>query len=70
SAEVPYNIACLYARHGKPDEAVLWLRQAIDKGLDDMDLIRKDPDLENIRETAFYRELVEGQGTLFSPGTQ
>ncbi len=70
SAEVPYNIACLYARHGKPDEAVLWLRQAIDKGLDDMDLIRKDPDLENIRETAFYRELVEDQGTLFPPGTQ
>lgn len=71
SAEVPYNIACLYARQGKIDEAVLWLRQAVDKGLDDMDLIRKDPDLKGIRETAFYRELVEGSRAAAPlPGSQ
>ncbi len=53
-----YNLACMYARWNKPDEAVSWLRQAIDRGFRDLDLIRKDPDLAGIRDTEFVRNLM------------
>ncbi len=59
--EVYYNIACIYARQDVADDATRWLRQAIEKGFKDMDLIRKDPDLENIRNTAYYSSLMNGR---------
>jgi tetratricopeptide (TPR) repeat protein len=69
--QILYNIACLYARQGKPDEAVSCLKQALDKGFDDIDLIRKDQDFQSLRETAFYRDLIEGaEARVPSPGAQ
>ena len=57
--DVYYNIACIYSRQDKVDEAVSWLKKAIDKGFDNWKLIRKDPDLRNIRGTEYYKELVQ-----------
>ena len=59
--EVYYNLACLYAKQDMPDESIRWLKQSIDKGFHNWDLIKKDPDLENIRKTAFVRHLMNGQ---------
>ncbi|HQO61898.1 MAG TPA: tetratricopeptide repeat protein, partial [Deltaproteobacteria bacterium] len=56
--EVEYNMACLHARQGRVDEAVRSLRAAVEKGFDDRELLRTDPDLESLRETEFYRGLV------------
>ncbi len=53
-----YNLACIYARWNKPDEAVSWLRQAIDHGFGDLDLIRRDPDLAGIKDTDYVRNLM------------
>ncbi len=57
-----YNIACIYARQNKKDEAISWLKKAIDRGFNNWVLIRTDPDLENIRRTSYYKELVERVG--------
>jgi hypothetical protein len=54
-----YNIACIYAKQKNMDESIIWLKQAIEKGFHDYVLIRKDPDLANIRNTTFVHELLQ-----------
>jgi tetratricopeptide (TPR) repeat protein len=55
---VDYNIACLYSRMGDTGEAVRLLKSAISKGFKDWKTFRTDPDLENVRNTIYYREVV------------
>ena len=56
-----YNISCLYARQNKIEESIDWLKKAIEMGYKDWNLIRTDKDLENIRSTSYYKELIGGQ---------
>ncbi len=56
--EIYYNLACLSAIQNRADESVAWLKQAIEKGFNRWDLIRKDPDLANVRSTAYVVELL------------
>jgi protein O-mannosyl-transferase len=62
--EVYYNIACLYAKQGKTDESIAWLKQSIEKGFHNWDLIKKDPDLSNIRNTTFATNLIKNHANL------
>ena len=57
--EVYYNIACIYAKQDKADESISWLKQAVEKGFSNWDLIMKDPDLVNIRDTAIIHNLIK-----------
>jgi len=54
-----YNIACLYSRQNKIKKSVLWLKKAIEKGYDNLSLIKRDSDLDNIRGSEEYVELIE-----------
>jgi len=56
--ETYYNIACLYANMGKIEESIKNLDIAIQKGFHDWSLLKKDPDLENIRDTDYYKMLM------------
>jgi len=58
-----YNLACMYARWNRPDEAISWLKQALDHGFANIDLIRKDPDLAGIRDTQFVKGLLAQEQT-------
>jgi hypothetical protein len=42
-----YNAAC--ALQGRPEEAMTWLRRALDAGFDDPELVQTDPDLDSLR---------------------
>ena len=53
-----YNTACIHAKRGRTEQAVQALEQAVARGFDNIELIRTDPDLANIRHTPYYRELV------------
>jgi tetratricopeptide (TPR) repeat protein len=55
-----YNVAVLYALQTKVEESLEWLKKAIDKGYTNWELIKTDKDLENIRNSAGYKELVKG----------
>jgi tetratricopeptide (TPR) repeat protein len=55
-----YNIACLYARQDRIEESIDWLQKAIKMGYKDWDLIKTDKDLEMIRSTSYYEELMRG----------
>jgi len=54
-----YNIACLYAKENKTMNAILWLKKAIDMGYNNWKLIKEDKDLENIRTSPKYIELID-----------
>ena len=60
-AETHYNIACMYSRLKRVDESIEWLQKAIDKGYTNWESIKKDSDLENIRGTLAYKEIMQGK---------
>ena len=59
NADVYYNIACVYAKLNKAEDSIVWLKQSIEKGFQNWDLIKKDPDLTNIRKTTYVKELMK-----------
>ncbi|MFP4041044.1 MAG: tetratricopeptide repeat protein [Desulfosudaceae bacterium] len=59
SATVDYNLACLYARRNKIDQALASLKEALDKGFTDAEKLRSDPDLDPVRETGEYDLLLQ-----------
>ncbi len=54
-----YNIACLYSKQNRIEDAIEWLQHAIQKGYNDWNRIRTDPDLSNIRNTKQFSQLEE-----------
>jgi len=59
NANTYYNIACIYARQNKTDEAVDWLKNAISRGFKKWDLIKTDKDLESIRDSSFFKDIMK-----------
>jgi tetratricopeptide (TPR) repeat protein len=55
AARVAYNVACSWARAGKPDAALDWLERAADAGFADGAVLDADRDLEPLRATARFR---------------
>jgi len=58
SAGAYYNVACIYAKQNRIVESTEWLKKAIQRGYSNWDLIKTDKDLENIRDTSYYKEIV------------
>jgi len=57
-----YNIACVYAKEGKVDDSIRWLTRSIDKGFRNWNLLQKDQDLNSIRNTSYYKDLMNKRG--------
>jgi Flp pilus assembly protein TadD len=55
---VRYNLACSCALTGRTDEALVHLEEACGLGFDDANLLRKDQDLDSLRDDPRFRELV------------
>jgi HEAT repeat protein len=53
-----YNLACIHSRKGENPKAVEWLEKAVRAGFKDRSWIRKDRDLDGIREEAGYKKLL------------
>lgn len=58
--DVYYNIACIHAKEGRTDEAIVFLQESISKGFSKWDLIKTDSDLANLRKTDSYKKLMKG----------
>jgi tetratricopeptide (TPR) repeat protein len=59
SAAVRYNLACSYARLGLKEEALAALREAAAAGYSNLEHLRQDHDLDNVRSDPRFRSLVE-----------
>lgn len=57
-ADAAYNLACFYARAGRPAEALPLLRQSLAARPALIEVARRDPDLESIRDDAELKELL------------
>lgn len=53
-----YNVACGYALLGKNEEAIDWLETSIKAGFSKIDHLRKDPDLDGLRNEKRYKKLL------------
>ncbi len=51
-----YNMACIYSMR-----ACTMLRKSVGNGFKDWELIKKDKDLDNIRNSSCYREIIKGK---------
>ena len=55
-----YNVAVMYALQNKVPDSIAWLKQAIERGYQNWELIKTDKDLANVRNSPEYQQLVEG----------
>jgi tetratricopeptide (TPR) repeat protein len=56
-----YNKACVYSLMNNTQESCRWLGTAVEKGFTDWNAIKADSDLNNIRSSACYKELMAGK---------
>jgi tetratricopeptide (TPR) repeat protein len=59
-----YNLACCHARNGNFDDSLHYLKQAVDKGFQDIDKINADEDLARIRQLKEYHQLAGQTGLI------
>lgn len=59
NADIYYEIATLYARLNNINESIIWLKKSIQRGYDKWDIIQNDRDLDNIRQSSYYKELLK-----------
>jgi tetratricopeptide (TPR) repeat protein len=62
NASAYYNIACVYSRQNKKHDAIEWLQKAVDKGYDNWNNLKTDPDMDTIKDEPGYRKLMEKHG--------
>ena len=62
TAQAAYGIARAHARQANVDLAVKSLKRGVAAGFQDWDRLAADPDLENIRKTVYYREMIARKG--------
>jgi hypothetical protein len=53
-----YNVACGYALAGSKEEAIDWLEYSVKAGYSDFDHLRKDADLDGLRNEKRYKKLL------------
>jgi len=59
SSGIWYNYACALSRNNNIDEALNAIKKAIEFGYTNLDWIKKDPDLENLRKDERFKEIVK-----------
>lgn len=53
-----YNMVCAYSLKKQIDQALDWLRKALDAGYDDANWMDNDSDLDNIRDQPRYKQML------------
>ena len=62
---IPYNMAAACAVQGKSEDALVWLRKAIDGGIREYALAQMDPVFENLRDDERFKQMMsEVKGML------
>lgn len=54
-----YNLACTYSLLNRLDESAEALRRAVALGYTDLDYLRRDPDLGNLRRSPKFRDVLD-----------
>ena len=54
-----YNLACSYSLLSRLDESAEALRHSVSRGYSDVESLRRDPDLANLRRSPKFRDVLE-----------
>jgi len=54
-----YNVACVHALQGRPDQAIEWLGKAVEAGFADPEQVQGDPDFASLKDDARFQKLVQ-----------
>ena len=57
-----YNAACALARSGDVAQALIWLRRCFAAGFQEIDQLKRDPDLEAVRQDPSFGQLLRDFG--------
>ncbi|UCG85785.1 MAG: protein kinase [Gemmatimonadota bacterium] len=60
-AGVSYNVACLFALEGEPEEAIRYLEEAVRGGFWHREWAERDPDLDSLRDHPKFQAILERQ---------
>jgi len=63
TSEKEYDRACFAAICGNPDEAIELLKIALEKKQTSLDWVRRDPDLDFIRDDRRFKTLIARNGS-------
>ena len=58
NSQIYYLIAGLYARQNQVPESIKWLETALKRGFKNCDLVKTDQDLQNVRSSEGFRDLM------------
>jgi Zn-dependent protease len=61
---IAYNIACAHARAGRIDQALRWIKRAVDAGYSDFDALKNDPDLEALRDHPEFMQMQKSKDAV------
>jgi len=56
-----YNVACLSSRLGDKEKSIEYLNTAINNGYGNYDWLKRDPDLDNVRNEPAFIKLIKGK---------
>jgi tetratricopeptide (TPR) repeat protein len=57
--KVYFELACSYAMNRQPEQAILYLKQAYERGYKNTDALLTDPDLESLKNLKGYQDLLD-----------
>ena len=60
-AKYHYYLAKLYAKGGRGELAIQYLRKALEEGFKERDKLNKDPEFAGIRETPEFKQLLASE---------
>ena len=69
-AQMLYNLACVHCRLGRSDRATGALYRAVEHGFCNFEYMKRDPDLESIRDTEMYRAILEAAERVAGTGAE
>jgi len=56
-----YNISAILSAQNRVDESISWLKRAIKRGFKNWDFLKNDKQMENIRRTTYYKNLLKNK---------
>ena len=64
--DVAYDYACAYSLLGDTDQAIEWMRKAMSLGFRQFEHIKRDPDMDNIRDLQPFKDLMAEYRAVFT----